>query len=73
VEGDKEFVMTIQANQAARRNPAAASSTAVSRLLQIALAGLLGVFIIGGVGFSHVAAVHNAAHDARHSLAFPCH
>jgi len=25
------------------------------------------------VGFSHITAVHNAAHDYRHSMGFPCH
>jgi cobalt transporter subunit CbtB len=25
------------------------------------------------VGFSHIGAVHNAAHDVRHANAFPCH
>ena len=44
-----------------------------SRLLQLALAGLLGVFIVGFVGFSRLDVVHNAAHDYRHSMAFPCH
>ena len=44
-----------------------------SRLMQLALAGLLGVFIVGFVGFSHLDVVHNAAHDYRHSMAFPCH
>jgi cobalt transporter subunit CbtB len=44
-----------------------------SRLLQLALAGLLGVFIVGFVGFSHLEVVHNAAHDYRHSMSFPCH
>jgi len=44
-----------------------------SRLLQLALSGLLGVFIVGFVGFSHLNVVHNAAHDYRHSMAFPCH
>jgi cobalt transporter subunit CbtB len=34
---------------------------------------LLGFFIIYGVGFSHIPAFHNAAHDLRHSFAFPCH
>ena len=24
-------------------------------------------------GFSHIEAIHNAAHDVRHSLGFPCH
>ena len=34
------------------------------------LFGLVMLFI---VGFSPVAAVHNAAHDTRHTAAFPCH
>jgi len=38
-----------------------------------ALAAMLGVLIIGLVGFSHVEVFHNAAHDVRHSNGFPCH
>lgn len=34
---------------------------------------VLGLFVVGFVGFSHVEAVHNAAHDTRHANAFPCH
>ena len=34
---------------------------------------LLGSFILWGVGFSQISALHNAAHDTRHSAAFPCH
>jgi cobalt transporter subunit CbtB len=37
------------------------------------IAGLLGVFILFGVGFAGSATLHNAAHDARHAFAFPCH
>jgi len=44
-----------------------------SRSLQLAFAGVLGLFIVGFVGFSHAEAVHNAGHDYRHSRAFPCH
>jgi len=44
-----------------------------TRVLSIFAAALLGLFIVGGVGFSHIEAVHNAAHDYRHSMAFPCH
>ena len=44
-----------------------------SRLMQLALSALLGIFVIGFVGFSHVEAAHNAGHDYRHSMAFPCH
>jgi cobalt transporter subunit CbtB len=42
-------------------------------LVAAAMAALLGVFLIWGVGFSPIAALHNAAHDTRHSMAFPCH
>jgi cobalt transporter subunit CbtB len=38
-----------------------------------ALAAVLGLFLLWGVGFSHIPMLHNAAHDTRHSLAFPCH
>lgn len=38
-----------------------------------AFAFLLGLGMVLLTGFSHLDAVHNAAHDTRHSLAFPCH
>jgi cobalt transporter subunit CbtB len=57
--------------------PATTAKTAaafdLSRAIPIIMAMLLGAFIVGGVGFSHIEAVHNAAHDYRHSMAFPCH
>ena len=37
------------------------------------LAALLGLFLLWGVGFAHISAFHNAAHDTRHSNSFPCH
>lgn len=43
------------------------------RVIAAMVAGLLGSFIIFGVGFTTISAVHNAAHDSRHSFAFPCH
>lgn len=51
----------------------ATAATSGSRLIQLAVAGLLGLLVLGVAGFSHIEAVHNAAHDVRHSLAFPCH
>jgi len=36
-------------------------------------AAVLGSVIIFGVGFANSAAVHNAAHDTRHAVSFPCH
>jgi len=47
-----------------------------SRLETLRAAGvalMLGVGIVFTVGFAHIDAVHNAAHDWRHSNGFPCH
>jgi cobalt transporter subunit CbtB len=49
------------------------AGTRSKTLIAASMAAFLGVFMIWGVGFSHIAAAHNAAHDTRHSNAFPCH
>lgn len=49
------------------------STTLAERAAAAAVAGLLGLFILYGVGFAHSETIHNAAHDSRHSVAFPCH
>ena len=56
---------------ASSSRPAAQAS--LSRALPVALALLLGAFLIYGAGFAHPEALHNAAHDSRHAFAFPCH
>ena len=33
----------------------------------------LGVFILFGTGFAGASMLHDAAHDSRHTVAFPCH
>lgn len=67
VEDEQERVMnTVQSTA----RPATATQ---SRTLQLGLAGFLGLVIVGVVGFAPMAVAHNAAHDFRHSLAFPCH
>lgn len=43
------------------------------RLVAGALALILGLVLVGGVGFASDMAVHNGAHDTRHALGFPCH
>jgi cobalt transporter subunit CbtB len=50
-----------------------AAGSRLSSATQAILAAMLGVFLIWGVGFSPVMAIHNAAHDTRHSNGFPCH
>ena len=51
----------------------AASAVGSNVVAQAVLAMALGLFVVGVVGFSHISAVHNAAHDVRHANAFPCH
>jgi cobalt transporter subunit CbtB len=51
----------------------AGSSTRSQTMIAAFMAAFLGMFMIWGVGFSHIAAAHNAAHDVRHSNGFPCH
>jgi cobalt transporter subunit CbtB len=55
------------------RTTASISATRSKTLVAATMAAFLGVFMIWGVGFSHIAAAHNAAHDVRHSNGFPCH
>lgn len=33
----------------------------------------LGLVLLYGVAFANTSALHNAAHDGRHSAGFPCH
>ena len=37
------------------------------------MAALCGLGLLWGVGFAGADMLHNAAHDTRHSAAFPCH
>ncbi|MDD2102128.1 CbtB-domain containing protein [Pseudomonas putida] len=49
------------------------TTTLTQRLTAAACASILGACLVYFAGFSHIEAVHNAAHDTRHSAAFPCH
>jgi cobalt transporter subunit CbtB len=54
-------------------NPLALSA-ARSEVLKAAFVALfLGIGLVYLVGFSHSDTAHDAAHDTRHSLSFPCH
>ena len=43
------------------------------RLFAGALVLAFGLLLVGGAGFAHSDYVHNAAHDVRHAVGFPCH
>lgn len=52
------------------------SARSVGRLVALwpALAAIaLGLVVLFVVGFAGAETIHNAAHDTRHSLNFPCH
>ncbi len=37
------------------------------------LAIVFGILLLYGAGLAQPQAIHDAAHDSRHGLAFPCH
>lgn len=43
------------------------------RLATGLIALLLGTFLVWGAGLANSAALHDTAHDTRHSYGFPCH
>ncbi|TNC52389.1 CbtB-domain containing protein [Rubellimicrobium rubrum] len=44
-----------------------------AEILSIAAAALLGLSLIFVAGFANATVLHDAAHDQRHAIAFPCH
>ena len=45
-----------------------------ARAVPAAIAALIfGAFLVFGAGLAQSSTLHNAAHDGRHSFAFPCH
>ena len=50
------------------------ASLSLSQRVAIGLASLfLGTTLIFGVGLASDSRMHNAAHDTRHAIGFPCH
>jgi cobalt transporter subunit CbtB len=45
------------------------SEALVAALVAVAL----GLGLVFTTGFAHPSTIHNAAHDTRHALSFPCH
>lgn len=62
--------MTTSANLLLARR---ARPLALDRVAAIAISAALGLFLVWGVGFAGPDSIHNAAHDTRHAVAFPCH
>lgn len=51
----------------------AAGATIRTETMGSLAALVFGVFIVFMVGFAGASVLHEAAHDTRHSIAFPCH
>ena len=49
------------------------ATTAQDRIVIATVGFLLGTFLLFGVGFAQSEVLHNAAHDTRHAMIFPCH
>jgi cobalt transporter subunit CbtB len=49
------------------------AKSTVSIVAQSLAALVFGMIIIFAVGFAPMEVAHNAAHDTRHGLTFPCH
>ena len=48
-------------------------ASTLGRLWRPLLVAGFGIALLAGIGFAPAAAVHDAAHDGRHALTFPCH
>jgi cobalt transporter subunit CbtB len=48
-------------------------TTTKSLFTQIIGAAIFGIIMLYAVGFLATDVAHNAAHDTRHTFAFPCH
>jgi cobalt transporter subunit CbtB len=49
------------------------TTTSQAGILPAAATFISGLALVFLVGFAPMAEVHNAAHDTRHTAAFPCH
>lgn len=49
------------------------SASRIETLTAAFVALFLGLGLVYGAGFANSESVHDAAHDTRHALSFPCH
>jgi cobalt transporter subunit CbtB len=54
-------------------HPGIVPTAEIATVMQAIAAAAMGIALLWAVGFSTISVLHNAAHDTRHSNAFPCH
>lgn len=69
----KEAHLTTQSPTSSHAAPVVAAPERTEALIAALLAFVFGIGLVYTTGFSYPAAIHNAAHDTRHALSFPCH
>lgn len=48
-------------------------ATITTKFLPVVLSVLIGAVLLFAAGFAETNMLHNAAHDSRHAVVFPCH
>jgi len=48
-------------------------TTSRADVMALGYAALAGLILLAIAGFAQTAVAHDAAHDVRHAIAFPCH
>lgn len=64
---------TLTTHRTMTRSHAAELAAGLSPRLAAVLAIAFGAFLLFGAALAQPDAIHDAAHDGRHSFAFPCH
>ncbi|MGR3717641.1 MAG: CbtB domain-containing protein [Thermohalobaculum sp.] len=62
--------MTTKPTTAAAIGSGAQADASLATILFVAL---IGATLLFAAGFANAAVMHDAAHDTRHSVGFPCH
>ncbi|MEZ7813071.1 MAG: CbtB domain-containing protein [Paracoccaceae bacterium] len=60
-------------NNNTAQNTIALIGNRIDTLISVALAASLGIALLFMSGFAQSATLHDAAHDSRHAIGFPCH
>lgn len=67
VEDEREIIMAVLSKSASIASPR-------REALRYGIAAImLGIVFIGVAGFAPLQAIHDAAHNTRHAITFPCH
>ncbi len=62
-----------EAKAIALENNALTNEVSLKETMTIFSAAFFGLFLILATNFSYQNIAHNAGHDTRHSIGFPCH